>query len=57
MSEEAGYYEQVVGATITAVHDDDESVWLHLSDGSMIEITAMQDGGFDVEIHPADTSH
>lgn len=50
----AEYFDQVIGATITAVHDDPESMWIHLSDGSMIEIVALTDGGFDVEVHPSE---
>jgi len=56
-TETVAYFDQVIGATITAVHDDAESMWIHLSDGSVIEIVALTDGGFDVEVHPAETSH
>lgn len=52
------YYDQIIGATITAVHNEStDSLWIHLSDGSMIEIAALSNGGFDVEMHQAETSH
>lgn len=54
---EVGYYEQCIGATITAVHSDSESLWLHLSDGSLMEFTALTGGGFDIEIHPPGDTH
>lgn len=48
-TEELSYYDSCLGTCITAVHEDDESIWLHLSDGSTICVTALQQG-FDVEI-------
>lgn len=53
------YFEQIVGACIVAVHDDDESIWLHLSDGSAVEFYSLPlpDGGFDFEIHEAGVRH
>jgi len=56
-TEPESYFDQVIGATITAVHDDAESIWIHLSDGSVIEVVALFDGGFDVEVHPAEARH
>ena len=46
---EPSYYDTCIGASITAVHEDAESVWLHLSDGSAICFMALEQG-FDVEI-------
>lgn len=56
-TEETSYFDQCVGCEIMAIHDDSGSVWLHLSDGSALEFFALPDGGFDFDIHPAETSH
>lgn len=53
--QEEGYFDQCIGAVITAIHDDDESVWIHLSDGSVLEFYATAEG-FDFDIH-AEVSH
>ena len=50
--EEDRYYDRVIGAEIVAVHQDHESVWIHLSNGDLIAFTADPLGGFDAEIHP-----
>lgn len=55
--QETDYFDQIVGACIVAVHDDSESVWLHLSDGSCMEFFALPEGGFDFEIHSGGVSH
>ena len=53
LEDEDAYYEQAVGLVITSIHDDTESVWLHLSDGSAMEFYATATG-FDMDIHPAE---
>ena len=53
VDDEDAYYDQVVGLVITSIHDDSESIWLHLSDGSAMEFYATTDG-FDMDIHPAE---
>lgn len=53
LDDEDAYYDQAVGLVITAIHDDTESIWLHLSDGSAMEFYATTDG-FDMDIHPAE---
>jgi hypothetical protein len=48
---EPSYYDSCVGACIEAVYEDDESLWLHLSDGSALCFIADPAGGFNIEIH------
>lgn len=51
------YLAPAIGRCITSVRDDDESVWLTLSDGSAIEIYGLEDGGFGVELHAECKTH
>lgn len=39
-----------VGTSITAVHEDNYEVFLHLSDGQMISVRASEDGGFIIDV-------
>lgn len=45
-----------IGAAITAISEDDEAVRLHLSDGSMLSVYALEDGGFAVA-HEHEAKH
>lgn len=52
IDEVEAYYDQCIGLVLTAVHDDSESIWLHFSDGSAMQFYALNEGGFDMDIHP-----
>lgn len=46
----SGYLDSCVGTTIRAVHEDDDSYWLHLSDGTSLQFYVDADG-LNVEVH------
>lgn len=54
MDEEADYVTQVlspcIGTSITAIHEEDYEVFLHLSDGQLISIKSLDDGGFIIDV-------
>lgn len=55
MSDSLGF-DHITGLSISRVWDDGEAeVWFHMSDGTAVEISADEDGGFSVFIHASDS--
>jgi len=49
--EEREYYEPLIGAVIANIEVDDTGIWIHLTNGDLLEIHAETEG-FSTEIHP-----
>lgn len=45
------YLKQCLGKTLTAIEDDEDSVWMLFDGGVAIEIFALEDGGFSFELY------
>lgn len=46
--------DDVLGMVIDRIYENDTEMWFHMRDGTAIEISADDDGGFSVYIHKAD---
>ena len=51
------YLKPLVGMTIVAVSEEDDSVFIHLNDGLVLEFYAEREGGFSAEIHQPGPVH
>lgn len=47
--------EHMAGLEVTGVHEDEEAVWIHFSDGTAAEIAIAEEGGFYLFIHRSDS--